>query len=159
MVAHTGYNNFYNEPQYARAIMNYIKVSDDIPEERTEKIVNTFLACKIGREVTYCHGVSLSAEEYYDNFFSILSKKQIIVMLNLLKNHLDSIFNGAGIRCDNAGTILKIVKSPLLGERLNEVIDYMLDFHSRKILNKVYKDQGFKDLSKGILDWKLKCTL
>ena len=154
MAAHTGYNNFYNEPQYARAIMNYIKVSDDIPEERTEKIINTFLACRIGREVTYCHGVSPSAEVYYDKFFGILSKKQIIVMLNLLKGHIDSMFNGSGVRCNNAGTILLMIKSPLLGERLNEIIEFMLEFHSRRMLNKVYKDQGFKDLAKGVLDWQ-----
>lgn len=153
LAAHTGYNNYYNEPQYARAIMNYIKVPDDIPEERIEKIINTFLSCGMGREVTYCHGISPGAEGFYNKFFGILSKKQIIIMLCLLKNHLDSVFNGSGIRCDNAGVILNIVKSPLLGERLNEVIDYMLEFHNRKMLNKVYKDQGFKDLSNGILAW------
>ena len=90
-----------------------LKVSDDIPEERIEKILNTFLSCDIGREVAYYHGISPSAEEYYDKFFGILSKKQVVKMLNLLKNHLDSIFNGAGIRCNKAAAILKMVKSPL----------------------------------------------
>ena len=88
----------------------------------------------IGREVTYCHGVSPSAEGYYDEFFTILSKRQIIVMLQLLKNHLDSIYNGSGVRCANVATLLEIIKSPLLGERLNEIIDYMLTFYSKKII-------------------------
>lgn len=69
LAAHTGYNNYYSEPQYAKSIMNYIKVAEDIPEERMEKIINTFLSCRIGREVTYCHGVSPSAENYYNDFF------------------------------------------------------------------------------------------
>lgn len=150
--AHKGFNNYYIEPQYARAIMNYIEVADDIPEARTEKIINTFISCKIGREVAYCGGVSLGAEKYYNNFFSILSKNQVITVLNLLNTHLDSIYSGEGIRCNNAASILSIVKSPLLGERLNEIIEYMLSFHDNKKLNKVYKDQEFKDLTKGVLN-------
>lgn len=153
LAAHTGYNNYYSEPQYAKSIMNYIKVAEDIPEERMEKIINTFLSCRIGREVTYCHGVSPSAENYYNDFFSMLSKKQVVVLLEVLKNHVDSIYNGRGVRCANVAAILETIKSPLLGERLNEIIDYMLDFYSKSILNKVYKDQGFKDLARGILEW------
>lgn len=154
MAAHIGHDNYYNEPSYAREIMNYIKVSDNIPDEREEKLIDTFLICRIGREVTYCNGVSPSAKGCYDDFFSILSKEQIIIMLNLLKKHLDSIYNGAGIKCENAGTILRMIKSPLLGDRLNEIIEFMLRFHEKKILNKVYKDKEFKDLSRGILDWE-----
>lgn len=153
LAAHTGYNNYYSEPQYAKSIMNYIKVAEDIPEERMEKIINTFLSCRIGREVTYCHGVSPSAENYYNDFFSMLSKKQVVVLLEVLKNHVDSIYNGRGVRCANVAAILETIRSPLLGERLNEIIDYMLDFYSKSILNKVYKDQGFKDLARGILEW------
>lgn len=152
MSAHKGYNNYHHEPSYARAIMNYIKTPDDIPEERAEKIINTFLACRIGREVTYHNGVSPNAKQYYDRFFSILSKKQVIIMLNLLRAYLESIYDENGIRYENIRMILEMVKLPSLGDRLNEIIEFMLEFHDRKILNKVYKDDGFKDLSRGILD-------
>ncbi len=153
IAAHNGWDNYYNEPQFAREIMKYIKSSQDIPAERTEKLIDTFLECRIGREVTYCHGVSPSAEPLYDSFFSILSKEQIQLLLRLLKKHFDSIYSGSSIKCQNAVQIIEIIKSPLLGERLNEILEYMLDFNRRKILNNVYKDQGFKDLCHGIIEF------
>lgn len=149
--AHNGWDNYYNEPQYAREIMKYIKSSSDIPTERTTKLINTFLVCRIGREVTYCHGVSPSAEPLYDAFFKLLSKEQVQILLVLLKTHFVSIYSGTSVRSQNAAQILQLIKSPLLGDRLNEIIDYMLDFNQRKILNNVYKDQGFKELCHGIL--------
>lgn len=149
--AHTGWDNYYNEPQYVREIMKYIKSSSDIPIERTAKLINTFLVCRIGREVAYCHGVSPSAEPLYDSFFKLLSKEQVQILLVLLKAHFVSIYSGTSVRSQNAAQILQIIKSPLLGDRLNEIIDYMLSFNQRKILNNVYKDQGFKELCHGIL--------
>lgn len=41
--------------------MKYIKTSTDIPVERVEKLINTFLDCRIGREVNYYSGVSQGA--------------------------------------------------------------------------------------------------
>ena len=73
------------------------------------------------------------------------------ILLVLLKSHFVSIYSGTSVRSQNAAHILQIIKSPLLGDRLNEIIDYMLNFNQRKILNNVYKDQSFKELCHGIL--------
>lgn len=128
--------------------MKYIKTSNDIPTERTEKLIRTFIECRIGREVTYCHGVSQGALHTYDNFFKLLSKEQILILLTILKDELDSIYNGAGIRAKNAKELILCIKSPLLGDRINEILDFMLNFSDRNILNKVYKDQSFSKRSK-----------
>ena len=85
------------------------------------------------------------------SFFKLLSKEQVQILLILLKAHFVSIYSGTSVRIQNAAQILQIIKSPLLGDRLNEIIDYMLNFNQRKILNNVYKDQGFKELCHGIL--------
>ena len=150
--AHNSWDNFYHEPPIAKDIMKYIKTSNDIPTERTEKLIRTFTECRIGREVTYCHGVSQGALSTYNDFFKLLSKEHILILLTILKDEFDSIYNGAGIRAQNARELILCVKSPILGDRINEILDFMLNFSDRKILNKVYKDQSFKELCNGILD-------
>ena len=150
--AHNSWDNFYHEPPIAKDIMKYIKTSNDIPRERTEKLIRTFIECRIGREVTYCHGVSQGALHTYDNFFKLLSKEQILILLTILKDELDSIYNGAGIRAKNAKELILCIKSPLLGDRINEILDFMLNFSDKNILNKVFKDQSFKELCNGILN-------
>jgi hypothetical protein len=152
--AHNNWDNYYNEPPIAKAIMQYIKTDSDIPAERTEKLINTFLECRIGREVAYCNGVSQGALPSYTAFFKLLSQEQIKILLSLFRNHMSSIYNGNGIRADNALQILLQVKSPIIGARLNEIIDYMIEFAHNGILNKVYTDKTFKDLCNGIIDLK-----
>ena len=150
--AHNSWDNFYHEPPIAKDIIKYIKTSSDIPTERAEKLIRTFAECRIGLEVTYCHGVSQGALSTYDDFFKLLSKEHILILLTILKDEFDSIYNGAGIRAQNAKELILCVKSPILGERINEILDFMLNFSDKKILNKVYKDQSFKELCNGILD-------
>ena len=81
-----------------------------------------------------------------------VTKEHILILLTILKDEFDSIYNGAGIRAQNARELILCVKSPILGDRINEILDFMLNFSDRKILNKVYKDQSFKELCNGILD-------
>lgn len=150
--AHNSWDNFYHEPPIAKDIMKYIKTSSDIPTERAEKLIRTFAECRIGREVTYYHGVSQGALSTYDDFFKLLSKEHILILLTILKDEFDSIYNGAGIRAQNAKELILCVKLPILGDRINEILDFMLNFSDKKILNKVYKDQSFKELCNGILD-------
>lgn len=150
--AHNSWDNFYHEPPIAKEIMKYIKTSSDIPTERAEKLIRTFAECRIGREVTYCHGVSQGALSTYDVFFKLLSKEHVLILLTVLKDEFDSIYDGTGIRAQNAKELISLIRSPILGDRINEILDFMLNFSDRKILNKVYKDQSFKELCNGILD-------
>lgn len=151
--AHNGWDNYYHEPPYAREIMKYIRTSSDIPEDRFEKIVNTFLTCRIGREVLYCGGVSRGALPYYNRFFEILTEEQVKITIIELKHHLESIYNGNGIRAKNAGEIVKMLKRTEFSDRLNEIIDYLIDFSNRGLLNKACNEKGFKDISLGVLNF------
>ena len=87
----------------------------------------------------------------YDQFFKLLSKDQIKILLSLFKMQMNSIFNGESVRARNAGEIISMLKSPVNGERLNEIIDYMITFSNQKKLNKVYIDTGFKELCNGVI--------
>lgn len=150
--ANHGWDNYYNEAPIAREIMKYIKSSSDIPKERSEKIINTFLECRIGREVSYNNGVSPGAKPYYDSFFKLLSIEQIKTLLYLLRNHLDYFSNNSTIRTSNVKSILLLLKSDVIGERLNEILDYLIDFADKNLLHGVYSEKHFKDICRGVIE-------
>ncbi|BBM51440.1 hypothetical protein JMUB3935_0407 [Leptotrichia trevisanii] len=147
---HSSWNNYYNEPPCAREIMKYIKISDDIPEDREQKLIRTILTCRIGNEVSFGTGVSEGAVPYYNSFLKLLSKKQIILLLEILPDILNSISKDNGTKSKNVKEILELIKSPILGDRINEILDYMLNFPT---LSKVYNDNKFKDLCKYIINY------
>lgn len=149
--AHNEWNNYYNEPPIAREIMKYISLSSDIPDERGRKLIKTFLECRIGREVSYCQGVSLGAVGYYDYLFKILTEEQIIIALTEIKYQMESIYSGTSVRAKNTRKIIDIFYRDDISDRLKEILEYIVEFDNKGIIHKVYKDQGFKDLSKGIL--------
>lgn len=150
-MANQGYNNYYNEPPIAREIMKYIKTSSDIPKEQTRKIINTFLECRIGREVWYCNGVSPNAKTIYNNFFRLLSKEQSKILINLLKEHISSISEHNKIKIQNIKEILEIIQSNIVGERLNEIINYLINCIEENRIHTAYKQKDFKDLCNGII--------
>lgn len=145
------YNNFYNEPYYAKEIMKYIKSSDDIGKEIEKKSIETFLKCRIGREVDYCNGVSLGAKDYYDEFFSLLSKEQVITLLKILKEYTKSLNQYSPIIMSNIRDILLIIKSESLGDRLNEIIEYLITACDNKNIYSLCEQNDFKDISNGII--------
>lgn len=149
--AHNEWNNYYNEPQIAREIMKYISLSSDIPDDRERKLIKTFLECRIGREVSYCQGVSPGAVEYYDSLFKILTEEQIIIALTEIKYQMESISSGNSVRAKNTRKIIDIFSRDDISDRLKEILEYIVEFDNEGIIHQVYKDQGFKDLSKGIL--------
>lgn len=61
--AHYGWNNFHNEPSHARLLTAYVPTTGEIPPEVMYKYVKVLILCKIGNG----HGVSDSAEPYYDD--------------------------------------------------------------------------------------------
>jgi len=149
--AHNGWDNYYYEPPIARKIMEYISLPSDIPDDRERKLIKTFLECRIGREVSYCQGVSPGAVEYYDSLFKILTEEQIIIALTEIKYQMESISSGTSVRAKNTRKIIDIFSRDDISDRLKEILEYIVEFDEKKIINNVYKEKGFKDLSKGIL--------
>lgn len=150
---HYGWDNYYHEPPIAWEIMKYISSASDIPKDREVKLINTFLECRIGKEVTYSSGVSQGAVPYYESLFKMLNEDQIKIVLIELKQRMASIYRGDSIRAKNVRKIIDIINRSDLSDRLREIIKYIIDFDNKGIIHKVYIDQGFKDLSKGTLDF------
>ncbi len=151
--AHNGYDNYYHEPPIAKEIMKLIDSASDIPKDREEKLINTFLACRIGREVTYCNGVSQGAITYYEDLFSVLSEDQIKTTLVELRSHMASIYSGDSIRAKNTRKIIDILNRKDLSDRIREILNYIVEFDNRGIIQNVYKDKGFKDMITGVLSF------
>jgi uncharacterized protein (DUF302 family) len=150
MGAHLGWDNYYHEPPIAKSIMSFIQSDNDVPKEREEKIIKTFLICRIGREVSYQGGVSPGAKKYYDSFFKLLNKDQVITVLKLLqlpeiRNKLTSHY-----RRTNTIEILSLIKSPIIGDRLTEIIEYIIS--AKNHLDTVFIDKKYKDLTRGIIE-------
>lgn len=150
---HNEWDNYYHEPPIAKKIMKYISQPSDIPDDREEKIIKTFLECRIGREVTYCQGVSPGAVGYYDSLFKILTEKQIKIALTEIKYQMESISSGKSIRAKNIRKIINIFIREDISDRLKEILNHIVEFDNREIIHNVYKDKDFKDLSRGILDF------
>ena len=148
---HNGWDNYYHEPPIAIKIMRHISRASDIPKDREIKLIRTFLECRIGREVSYNQGVSPGAVEYYDSLFKLLTEEQILIALTIMKYQMESISSGTSVRAKNARKIIDIFLQDDISDRLKEILEYIVGFDKKGRINVVYKDQGFKDLSKGIL--------
>ena len=145
---HDSWDNYHHEVPIARSIMSFIKNSEDIPKERQEKIIRTILICRIGREVSYQHGVSPGAKQYYDEFFSLVNKEQVILTLDILGEPVIRNSLYGTIKSSNAKELFELIRSPLLGDRVNEIIEYLINAPK---LDMATLTKDFKEISKGVL--------
>lgn len=84
--AHKGMNNFYNEPPFARRLLELSK-SEKTPETAQEEFVKVTLACYIGNSYGYSWEAAANCEEIIKGF----SPREISIMINLPKN--DRVLN------------------------------------------------------------------
>lgn len=141
--AHNGWDNFIHEPSKARQIMSYIKGAVDIPIERQEDLIRTFLVCRIGKEVTYNQGVSPNGVRYYDKFFRLLNSNQIRTLLTVVQDSTIIVNLSTKIRQNNFAKILEILPQSLSDERVQEAIDYLKEGNlpfDKKIMSSRFKE-------------------
>lgn len=151
-IIHNGFDNFYREPSIAKEIMEYIKSADDIPKDRENKLIDTFLECRIGREVRSGDGVAHGAKDYYDALFKMLNEEQVLIALEKAKKYMESIYDGRSMRARNMNEIVEMLTHDDLNDRLKEMLIYMKKYGEKGLINKVYNEKGFKDLANGIID-------
>lgn len=146
---HYAWDNFYNEVPIARDIMTYIKKSKDIPEAIEVKLIEAFLTCRIGREVSWHNGISPNGLKYYNQFFELLNQNQVIqVLKSSIKPEFTSCFYGP-IRTGNFKGLLEQLKEKIpLTERIKDVIDFIL---SEPDISNMAHSKKFLELSKGII--------
>jgi len=72
---HSGWDNFHHEPPVADLIASYVNEQSDILQNNVEKLVKVMLMCRIGRDVSYCDGVSPRGQAYYEQILKMLGDK------------------------------------------------------------------------------------
>lgn len=149
--ARYAWDNFYNEPPHMRKILSYLGTENDLPVERSQKIIKTVLICRIGKGIPYNTGVSPAGKPLYDQFFNLLGDQNIILTLiamhsNEVRVNLDNRY------CqDHMVSVLEILKSNARSERIQEILEYLIA--NKAILNKIHNDKRYKDLAKNHINF------
>jgi hypothetical protein len=78
--AHNGYNNFHNEPTFAKFLRAYVPETGLVPPSVEILYTKTLVMCKIGNG----YGVSRQAEPFYDQLIDALSDRHFKILLNLI---------------------------------------------------------------------------
>jgi len=115
--AHYARDNFYNEPPHMRKILSYLGTENDLPVERSQKIIKTVLICRIGKGIPYNTGVSSAGKPLYDQFFNLLGDQNIILtLLRIISisanktSHSDGFFVGLRLqyKAAHAGSVTTV---------------------------------------------------
>ena len=113
-----------------------------------ERVISVFLICRIGNDAWWHEGVSPNAKKYYDSLFELFDEDAVIIMLKYVKEHR-ALLRGK-YRPKNFKEICSLMKSPLLSDRCNDILDYIISFTGS--LDNVFEIKQFKELSVGKLD-------
>jgi hypothetical protein len=143
--ARYGWDNFQNEPPYIRKILTYFETENDIPKERIEKLIKVVLICRIGKGISYNHGVSPNGKILYDRFFKLLGDNNILQVLEQMHSYEVRVKIDNRFGQDNMIEILNILKENAVSERLHEIIDFLLS--KKTLLHKIHNDKDYKDIA------------
>lgn len=80
ITVHKGYDNFYNEPTFARNLYNITSSINPIPELIKEEFVETVITCYVGNQ----YGVSHAAVGYYEKIIQNFKPREIGYLLDIL---------------------------------------------------------------------------
>lgn len=120
-------DNFHHEAPIVAKVSSFIRNQTDIIPNNSNKLAKVILLCRIGREVSYCNGISPKGKEYYDNLLSLLGDKYApLVLISLNHSEIQEKLNGTMCRV-KAKEALEIVKQSLLNERLIECFQHVTD--------------------------------
>ena len=118
---HSGWDNFHHEAPIADTIASYIQEQNDILPNNSEKLVKVILMCRIGRNVSYCNGISPRGKEYYDHILSILGDKYTPDAIAALTHYeIQRKLDAPSCRT-KAKAALQIIKQSVVNSRLPRV--------------------------------------
>jgi len=126
--AHRGFNNFYNEPAFARQLLRIIGQPLKIPKSVEKKfiiaIVETFL--------TNGNGVASSANEVYTEILSSLDSHQAnIAGLSFTDSRISSRLQFS-LSERKFKELLEIIKPSITSPPVNDLLDYITDKYKGK---------------------------
>ena len=150
--ARYGWDNFHHEAPIVREIQSYIKKSEDIPEERINKIAKTLMVCRVGKGISYSNGVSPYAKPSYDQLLGLFDDNGIVwCIIHMFSPEVNSLIMN-NICKKQLAEILEILEKNAVGERLKAMIHFL-----QSNLDNAYKankNPEFIEISKVLINWK-----
>lgn len=143
--AHYGYNNFYNEPIYAKSLLKYIPRTGEIPEILQERYVKTLITCWLGNG----YGVSETALDYYDSMISLFTDKEFYIFIELLNDSDIKNKLWTSSCAKRYKSLAENFYNKTIDIHLKEVLNYIMDMNE-VVLSKISGDDKFKELIKKI---------
>lgn len=129
--AHRGFNNFYNEPAFARQLLRIIGQPIKIPKSVEKKliiaIVETFL--------TNGNGVAVTANEIYTEILSSLDSHQAnIAVLSFTDSKISSRLQ-FGLSQRKYIELIQLVRSSITSPPVNDLVDYITNDYKGRLVN------------------------
>lgn len=150
--AHTGWDNFYNEPPVMREILSYCKKSTDIPSELLPQLLKSILSCRIGRGLSFRRGVSPAGKPMYDQFLGMLDDNGVVcAVIALFEPEINSKL--ANTICqEHLAALLAVLRGIAISERLQQVLDFLInDVPNAHRANRI---REFIELSRPLINWR-----
>ncbi len=148
---HSGWDNFHHEPPVADLIASYVHEQSDILQNNADKLVKVMLMCRIGRDVSYCDGVSPRGQAYYEQILSLLGDKYAPnAMAALTHYEIQRKLEASSCR-RKAKAALEIIKQSVVNSELIECLDFLI-INIEKT-GKCVLDSRFKKLSANYIAW------
>ena len=148
--AHFNWDNYGNETPIAREILELSPGPSDVPEIRKDILVETFLICRIGKNVSYQNGVSPGARVYYDRFFQNSDEDIVRRILTLLSNGSINVYGR--IQKDNLLEVLQLLPKSIIGDQTIDIIESLTNFLSNdNEIENYFNTADFKMFEKNFL--------
>jgi hypothetical protein len=148
---HSGWDNFHHEAPVADLIASYVQEQNDILPNNAEKLVKVILMCRIGRDVSYCNGVSPRGKTYYEHILSILGDKYAPHAMAALTHYEIQRKLGVSSCRTKAKLALEIIKQSVVNSRLIECLDFLMN--NIESTGKCVFDSRFKKISANYINW------
>ncbi|ODA42712.1 hypothetical protein [Desulfosporosinus sp. BG] len=148
---HNSWDNFHHEAPVADLIASYVQEQKDILPNNAEKLVTVILMCCIGRDVSYCNGVSPRGKVYYEHILSMIGDKYTPHAMSALANYeIQRKLEASSCRT-KAKSALEIIKQSVVNARLIECLDFLIS--NIESTGKCVLDSRFKKLSANYINW------
>ncbi|MBI2471581.1 MAG: hypothetical protein HYV59_10115 [Planctomycetes bacterium] len=150
--AHDGWDNYYNEPPIMQEILQFCRISADIPKEVVPKLIKVVLRCRLGRGLSYRYGVSPGGMPLYDRFLGMMDDDGIVYcILSLFHPDINSKLGNA-ICQKHMESVLGILRPLAISDRLKQVVGFLLaDIPNAQSAN---RNKVFRELSSPFINWK-----
>ncbi|MCA3623307.1 MAG: hypothetical protein IOC52_03920 [Methylobacterium sp.] len=148
---HYGFDNFSHETPLAKQIATYVNHADDIPNSVAERLYSIVLMCRIGRNVSYCDGISPGARPHYEKMIALAGDSHFPHLLSALRNHeVRRKMSYASCR-NKAVEIFKTIRPTLTNKRLIECAEYIISSLEKDM--HCLNSSEFRTLTSGYIDW------